>query len=307
MNNYIVEHISHISNKNIIISGANGYIGKELANQLILNEIQYTGIDKRQREDSPHISLNLNDSKSIDLISSLDCDYFIHAGTHSALAYQDNFVESFCEDMTSLRNIFTGLSSNSKCRLIYFSSSYVYSGIPRKEKVNEETTLTPVHNFGLAKSFFEQMILRNYPNSIIFRLSSVFGGSNSLHPNAITNMAKEVKENKLLTVWGNGDRQMQYIYIEDVVKFILHSFILDTGVYNLGADDYNTVLETANQIAKYFGVEVKNLPEKTEGFTLPFMKNNKLIAASNIKFSDNQVSNLNTYLDQLNNSLNNKF
>ncbi len=307
MNNYIVEHISHISNKNIIISGVNGYIGKELANQLILNEIQYTGIDKRQREDFPHISLNLNDSKSIDLISSLDCDYFIHAGTHSALAYQDNFVESFCEDMTSLRNIFTGLSSNSKCRLIYFSSSYVYSGIPREEKVNEETTLTPVHNFGLAKSFFEQMILRNYPNSIIFRLSSVFGGSNSLHPNAITNMAKEVKENKFLTVWGNGDRQMQYIYIEDVVKFILHSFILDIGVYNLGADNYNTVLETANQIAKYFGVEVKNLPEKTEGFTLPFMKNNKLIAASNIKFSANQVSNLNTYLDQLNNSLNNKF
>ena len=139
MNNYIVEHISHISNKNIIISGANGYIGKELANQLILNEIQYTGIDKRQREDSPHISLNLNDSKSIDLISSLDCDYFIHAGTHSALAYQDNFVESFCEDMTSLRNIFTGLSSNSKCRLIYFSSSYVYSGISKNTKLQIST------------------------------------------------------------------------------------------------------------------------------------------------------------------------
>ena len=91
---------------------------------------------------------------------------------------------------------------------------------------------------------------------------------------------------------------------QQVEKLFKHDF---DYVYNLGADNYNTVLETANQIAKYFGVEVKNLPEKTEGFTLPFMKNNKLIAASNIKFSANQVSNLNTYLDQLNNSLNNKF
>ena len=116
-------------------------------------------------------------------------------------------------------------------------------------------------------------------------------------------MALEAKENNLLTVWGKGDRQMQYIYIEDVVKYILLSFYLDSGIYNLGANDYNSVHETAEQIAKYFDVEIKKLPEKEEGFTLPFMQNKKILSATNSDFSSNLATNLNTYLRQLVNSL----
>lgn len=303
MTNYIKKDANYFSSKDIIISGANGYIGQELANQLNLNKINYKGIDRKPKENSIHIVQNLGESNSISLIDSLDCDYFVHAGTHSALAYQDNFVESFYEDMTSLRNILVSLASKPKPRIIYFSSSYVYSGISREKQVTEETIIAPVHNFGLAKIFFEQMLLRNYPNSIIFRLSSVFGGSNSLHPNAITNMAKEVKYNKYLTVWGNGDRKMQYIYLEDVIKFIIRSPHLSPGIYNLGGNDYSSVLDTANQIANYFGGKVKKLSEKQEGFTLPFMKNDKLISASNLKFSANQEVNLNNYLSKLNTSL----
>jgi nucleoside-diphosphate-sugar epimerase len=303
MINYIKENAYYFSNKDIIISGANGYIGQELANQLVLNKINYKGIDRKPHKNSIHLVQNFEESESTRLIESLDCDYFVHAGTHSALAYEDNFVESFYEDMTSLRNILAGLASKPKCRLIYFSSSYVYSGISREDQVTEETVIAPVHNFGLAKSFFEQMLLRNYPNSIIFRLSSVFGGGNSLHPNAITNMANEVKNNEYLTVWGNGDRQMQYTYIEDVIKFIVRSPNLNPGIYNLGANDYSSVLDTANQIAQYFGGKVKKIPEKVEGFTLPFMKNDKIVTASDMRFSANQVVNLKTYLSQLNNSV----
>jgi len=303
MKNYINDDLSYLLNKNIIISGANGYIGSELANQFIVNKIKYIGIDRKESRNFHHEMLNLYNSKSVDLIKSVNCDFFIHAGTHSALAYQNNFLESFYEDMSSLRNIFFSLSSNPECRLIYFSSSYVYSGIPREKRVSEDAILNPDHNFGLAKSFFEQMILRIHPNSVIFRLSSVFGGGNSSHPNAIINMAKEIKENDYLTVWGNGDRQMQYTFIEDVIRFILQSPILNAGIYNLGADDYYSVYDTASQIAKYFNGKIKKLPEKKEGVTLPFMKNDKLVADSNISFSENQQLNLNKYLNQLSSSL----
>ena len=56
--------------------------------------------------------------------------------------------------------------------------------------------------------FFEQMLLREYSNSLIFRLSSVFGEGNYLHPNAIEVMAKEAITNKTLTVWGHGKRKI---------------------------------------------------------------------------------------------------
>ena len=298
------EYIANLHDKKIMISGANGYIGRELASQFLSQKIEYIGVDKKENKDFPHVKLNLeNPTETIKLISSFNCDYFVHAATHSALAYNDNFIESFTQDMNVLRNIFLGLKSNPKCRLIYFSSSYVYSGISRKNEVDETISLSPTHNFGLAKSFFEQIILRNHPNSIILRLSSVFGGVNSIHPNAITNMAIEAMEDKLLTVWGKGDRQMQYIYIEDVVKYILRSFIIDSGVYNLGANDYNSVLDTARKIADFFNVEVKSLLDKKEGFTLPYMNNKKIITATNVDFSEDQSANLNKYLNQLTQTL----
>jgi len=303
MKNYIKRYISNFSDKNIIISGANGYIGKELVSQLTLNKIKYTGIDKRENEKHHHAILNLQDStKSIELISNVDCDYFIHAGTHSAMAYSDNFLECFYQDLSSLRNIFIGLKKSTNCRLIYFSSSYVYSGISREVKVDESFPLTPTHNFGLAKSFFEQIILRNHPNCIIFRLSSVFGGVNSIHPNAITNMIHEAKENNFLTLWGQGERQMQYIFIEDVVKYILLSFYIDSGTYNLGAHDYKNIHETSKQIAQYFGIKVEKLSHKKEGVTLPFMQNNKIISATSSDFSLDITANLNKYLLELEDS-----
>ena len=87
------------------------------------------------------------------------------------------------------------------------------------------------------------------------------------------------------------------------MKYIIQSFVLEPGVYNLGSDDYQTVLQTAHDIAEYFGVGIKKLSDKPEGMTLPFMENNKLISASNINFSVNQSSHMKNYLDQLNASL----
>ena len=49
------------------------------------------------------------------------------------------------------------------------------------------------------------------------------------------------------------------IYIEDVIKFIIRSPHLSPGIYNLGGNDYSSVLDTANQIANYFGGKVKTI------------------------------------------------
>jgi len=185
--------------------------------------------------------------------------------------------------------------------LIYFSSSYVYSGLDSTNNVNEKTILTPTHNFGLAKSFFEKMILRVYSDSVIFRLSSVFGKGKYLHPNAIEVMAQEAMNDKMLTIWGKGSRKMQYIFLEDVVKYILKAPELQPGVYNLSGHSYDTVIATANHIAEYFGAKTKILPNKKEGETLPHMDNNKVIdALDQDYFSDHNVA-LNQYLNDISN------
>lgn len=306
MRNYTHQFIQNLLNKSLMIAGCNGYIGTEFSNQLELNNIQYIGVDKQHSDNKNSLCMNLSDKEqTIKLISSNKPDFFFHAATHSALAYESNFFDKFYDDMKALHHVFLGLKSNPNSRLIYFSSSYVYSGNSIDNKVNEDVKLSPSHNFGIAKSFFEQAILRTFPNSIIFRLSSVFGKGNNPHPNAITSMVNEAMKNKVVTIWGEGVRQMQYIFLEDVVKYVINSPTLEPGIYNLGGHNYETVSTMAEQIATYFRIKTKKLHDKKEGLPLPFMLNKKIISAiGNDYFTDSKEA-LIIYLDGLANKKSN--
>ena len=300
MNNYSKSLISNLSGKKIIIAGCNGYIGNELTNQLEKNKIDYIGIDKTEVKNKNCYQFDLVDEKLIeDIILSESPDYFFHMATHSALAYKNNLLETFNQDSLALYNILVNLKKTKKAKLIYFSSSYVYSGHQSDISVNEKISLSPKHSFGVAKLFFEKLIIKEYNNSIIFRLSSVYGEGNYLHPNVIRIMAEEAINNRVITLWGLGKRYMQYIYIEDVIKYILSSTTLSSGIYNLCNNNYLSVKETANIIAKFFDVNVKNIEQKPEGETLPFMDNQKIVNSLDTDLFSDHIETLNNYLNIL--------
>ncbi|MDO8619916.1 MAG: NAD(P)-dependent oxidoreductase [bacterium] len=265
----------------LIITGSLGYIGSELQKDAKAQNLSVLPIDKDYRSGEEGLSLNLADhEKTGKAVSDFKPNVFVHAGTHSALAYKDDFVSSFTEDFQALLNIVKALASYPSCRLIYFSSSYVYSGLPKDEKMFEDRPLLPSHNFGVAKSFFEQFILRNHKNSVIFRLSSVFGEGEAKHPNTILNFAKECEEKGELTLWGTGARKIQYVYLPDVVRCVREGFTLPPGIYNLGGDEYSSVKDAAQMIADFYKASVVFKTDKPEGETLPFLGNAKLKKAS---------------------------
>ncbi|MEK7170203.1 MAG: NAD(P)-dependent oxidoreductase [Patescibacteria group bacterium] len=267
-------------NGKIIITGSLGYIGSELAKHVKASHMASLLIDKEAREGVEGLQLNLCDKeRTAGEIKKFKPTLFVHAGTHSALSYRDSFLESFTEDFTALANILQSLAAQPDCRLVYFSSSYVYSGLPTNQKVFEESPLRPNHNFGVAKSFFEQLILRSWPNSIIFRLSSVFGPGQAKHPNTILGFAKECLEKGVITVWGKGERKIQYISIQNVITCVMQSDRLEPGIYNLGGNDYISVAEAAKLISDFYHAKTVFLKEKPEGETLPFLDNRKLKSA----------------------------
>ena len=84
-----------------------------------------------------------------------------------------------------------------------------------------------------------------YSNSIIFRLSNVFGEGEFIRGNtALKNMVIEAKKNKKVIVWGKGNRKIQYIYIGDLMKYLLFNKKY-TGIYNLGGKDYVKTVSVA--------------------------------------------------------------
>lgn len=273
-------YYNYSMNTKVVITGSLGYIGSELLKQAGKQGIICLPIDKEYRNKSGGLCVDLRDyKKTARAVKNFRPTVLFHAGTHSALAYRDNFLGSFAEDAEALTNVLKSLLPMPNCKLIYFSSSYAYSGLPTKQKVSEDSPLKPNHNFGIAKSFFEQFILKNRPNSVIFRLSSVFGQGRAKNPNTILNFAKECLERGEITLWGSGKRKIQYIYIKDVIDCALKGFGLKSGIYNLGGDDYISVADAARAIANFYKSRIVFLKDKPEGETLPFLDNNKLKTA----------------------------
>lgn len=266
-----------IKSKRVLITGSLGYIGSEVFKVAKEHTKECLAIDTLIDDFGNVQTLDLKDAaETTKTISDFKPDVIIHCATHSALAYKNDFSNSFQEDLSATLNILNALAGMPDCRLIYFSSSYVYSGLPVVQDYDENSPLAPKHNFGVAKSFFEQFILKIHPNTIVFRLSSVFGSGEALHPNVILAFAQECLKNNSLTVWGKGERKLQYVYMKDVVSITLKSIDWTPGIYNLGGDDYVSVRDTAEDIAKFFNVKVNFLENKPEGETLPFLSNQKI-------------------------------
>lgn len=263
--------------KRVLVTGAYGYIGSGLVKKFKEEGTLYLAVDKVPLQDPKTLCFDLSDpGPTIECVKNFKPNLLIHLATHSALAYQHQFLNSFKEDSQILFHILEGLSKISECRLIYFSSSYVYSGLPQNSKVTEESLLKPVHPFGIAKAFFEQFILKTHPESVIFRLFSVFGPGNHLFPNAVHNMVKECKEAKKVTVWGEGKRKMQYVFLQDVLRYVGEGPFLKPDIYNLGGNEYLSTQEAAQRVAQIFDADLVFLRDKKEGETLPFSDNSKI-------------------------------
>jgi nucleoside-diphosphate-sugar epimerase len=263
----------------ILVTGGRGYVGSSLVKELDNRGIEYLAVDKTSAAvKKRQLSIDLRDrAKTLELVTAFKPDMLIQCATHSALAYRDHFVEALRDDVSVTSNILDSLAGLAGCRLVAFSSSYCYSGLPTQLLASEEAPpLQASHNFGIAKLFFEQLLTRVHANTVIFRLSSVFGPGVAPHPNAILALAKECLVSGKLTVWGAGTRMMQYVDIGDAVRYILGAGSVDPGVYNLGGNEYTSVAETATAIANFFGVKVEFLRDKKEGETLPLMDTTKL-------------------------------
>ena len=159
---------------------------------------------------------------------------------------------------------------------VFFSSSYVYSGHSNLHSYEESEMLDPSHNFGIAKLFFEKYITKCHKNSVILRLSNVYGYGNQLNRTTLKEWIDAGLSNKDLIVWGEGFRKLQYVYIDDVINILMSCKALSNGVFNLGGDEHTKIHELTAYLSEVLDTKVINLLDKSEGETLPLLNTEKL-------------------------------
>jgi len=251
--------------KNILITGAAGYIGSMLTTRLVELGFKVLAVDlmKYEKKSLSHLSHYKNFSflkaditkpkiikkiiKNVDFIIPL-------AALVGAPLCKKYKKQAKKVNVDSVKLILTHIKKKQK--IIYPTTNSGY-GVGEKNKYcDENSPLKPISLYGKTKADAESLVLR-HNNSVCFRLATVFGFSYRMRTDLLVNnfVEKAVRTKKLEIFEPNFRRN--FIHIRDVVSAMI--FAIDNfkkvknNVYNLGLSSANlTKLALANRVKKYF-------------------------------------------------------
>ena len=265
--------------KNLLITGGCGFIGSNFINYYyyINKDINIYNLDAMYYcADENNIKLEIQHSDryklikgnlcSFDLINhilqSYEIDTIIHFAAQSHV--QDSFSDSFKYTKDNILGTHTLLESSRLygkiIKFIHISTDEVYGESllsDTEEKKTEHSILCPTNPYAATKAGAE-LIASSYRHSfnmpiIITRGNNVYG-PNQYPEKLIPRFIKLLKENKKVTIQGDGSNVRAFLHASDVAGAL--ECILEKGkigeIYNIGSDEDKeyTVSEIAHMLIK---------------------------------------------------------
>ena len=274
-----------MNKKNILIVGANGYIGSAIYDTLKKNKQNVYGIDNFFRSDD--ISNYNKEIKNISyqnlspeyLDDFTDCVWLAgHSSVGSSIRDEYGALNNNLFDLINFTNVFRG-------RLIYASSGSVYSR-ENPEKANElSPTLIPSNIYDYTKVSFDNYIGATNKKAIALRFGTVNGYTNRLREELIINsMVKSSIKNDFLNV-NNANKFRAILAINDLISGIVTIIDseIDSGIYNMCSVNAR-IGEIAEIVSKKMNSEIKSLEDSpTYNF---MMDSTKFEKDFNFKFTN---------------------
>jgi len=240
-----------LADLNVLITGGAGYIGSVLTNKLLAKGYKVTVLDNLMYNQSALLSFCINknfnfvrgDVRDYKLIEKLlkDKDIIFPLACYTGAPACDKDPDGAKQIIIdSLDFLLKNVETNTKIIFPNTNSGY---GIGQKDKFcTEKSPLNPISLYGKLKVEAEKIILER-GNAVVFRLATVFGGSERMRVDLLVNdfVYRAIKDR--CVVLYQADAKRNYIHIQDVVGafiFALENWEkMRNNVFNLGLSDAN--------------------------------------------------------------------
>jgi len=266
---------------NIFVTGGAGFIGSFLTEHLLQNGHNVTVYDSlvNSSEDNAKRLQKLNANFICGDISDLDNlsksisghDVCIHlAAQIDVLESIKNPLNNNTINISGTRNVLNSCVKNN-VSVIAASTAALYE--ESKEPLSESSSIKPKSPYGESKLAMEQ-ILYDYSkihhiNSLSLRIFNVFGkGQNIKYAGVITKFLENIRNDKNLTIFGDGNATRDFVSVNDVVDAIILAIKRIEGkrgeIINVGSGNSIKISELAKMMISISGKDSSRIEYKPE-------------------------------------------
>lgn len=242
----------------ILVTGGAGYVGSHLVEKLV-DQNDVVVLDDLSTGHIEHLPANINfikgsitNKEDVALVCK-DVDQIMHlAAIVSVSRSMQNPAETLVTNTVGTVNL---LEENKEKGIpfLYVSSAAVY-GDAQTLPIKEDHQLNPKSPYGASKFASEKfcdVYRKNYDMDIkIARPFNIYGGKfhRSHYPNVLSKFWNNIKENKPLTIFGDGNQTRDYIHVSDVCDGFRHLIDQKPDTYNLASGEKTTIREAAEKM-----------------------------------------------------------
>lgn len=262
-----------------LVTGGLGFIGSNLVGYLlekghdvvVVDDLS-TGKESYKNSKATYYKYSITD---INLMTKLTkgVDGIFHLAAWARLQRSiDDPLGTNNANITGTLTLLQAARINKIKKLVFSSSSSVYG--KQKSPVMKETTPTnPLHPYAVQKLAGE-MYCRLFSKlfgieSVILRYFNVYGPRQIVEGDyalVIGRFMRQKKENKKMTIYGDGKQTRAYTHVCDVARANLLAMELpmkegQSETFNIGTDKETSI----NQIAKMLGGEIRHIIPNPRG------------------------------------------
>ncbi|MBD0277519.1 MAG: SDR family oxidoreductase [Flavisolibacter sp.] len=251
----------------VLITGANGFVGHNIVEQLLLKKYKVIATGKgpnRWSCDNAQFSYETMDFTEAEHIKAVFEKYvpdiIVHCGALPKPDECEQNKEAAFRINVSGTIYLLNEAAKYGCFFIFLSTDFIFSG--EEGMYKEEDTPAPVNYYGQTKLLAEGEV-KKYPFPwTIVRTVLVYGPSDGGRLNMVTMVADALHANKTLHIY--DDQVRTPTYVADLAKAI--ATIIDkraTGVYHISGKDVRTPYQIACAVARYLGFDDKKINRVT--------------------------------------------
>lgn len=240
----------------ILLTGATGFIGSNLFLKLKNKGHQVTGLALKQDKivGLKIHALDLKNSKKVqDFFGHHKFDAVIHLAAAVPVKFSGSLEEKkiFDDNFLGTSNLLDAFSLSS-AKLFIYASSISVIGQPLTKSVDEGHPAFPGNFYSLSKLFGEmlgrQLAEATGKTFVGFRITAPYGPGQRLRT-VVNIFLENALISKDITVFGQGKRAQDFIYIDDLTDaFLLALKSKQSNIFNLGSGQSVSSLELAKTI-----------------------------------------------------------